>query len=422
MKLLARQNQYYVALTLSLFVGGSLGLFGGVRAVVRAELDEDLRADARRLERMVARGLAVAVPADDRQPVTPQVLARPLALGLRDTVLPDPAEADEPTRYRQLTVRVATPGGPRWLVVRRSLLEADDVAALSLGVMLPVMGTLLALLLLLNGWLSRRLWQPLTDTLSALAAYDGARPLHLPPVPEIDEFAALNAALMQMSRRVAHEIDTLRQFTENAAHETQTPLAILRTGLDQLGQVPALPPAAWPLLAAAQAGVRRLSRLMQSLTLLTKIENGQFGAVAAAAITPVDVAPVVAAQVEYLADFMAEKNLRLTTDLRPCPLPVPGPLADSLVLNLLQNAVKHNLPGGVLHISTGAAGLRVRNTGLVPTVDPTHFLERFRKHDPASESPGLGLAIVAQICRVYGLRLTYTFSAATAQHELWVRP
>jgi signal transduction histidine kinase len=87
-----------------------------------------------------------------------------------------------------------------------------------------------------------------------------------------------------------------------------------------------------------------------------------------------------------------------------------------LVTNLLQNAVKHNLPGGVLHVATGPNGLLVRNTGPVPLEAVEHFFERFRKHDPTTDSPGLGLAIVAQITRIYGLSLAYTFAPATAEH------
>ncbi len=417
MKLLARQNRYYVAITLILFALGSAAMFAGIDLISRAELDEDLQVDADRLSRLAGAGLVIAVPGD-RQPVTPFLaVAQPAPAGLCDTILPDPAESGELTPYRQLTTQVLTPAGPRWLVVRRSLLESDDVGLITTVVMLSVMGLLLALLLLVNRWLSRRLWAPLNATLRAVAAYDGAQPLHL-PATDTDEFTQLNAALTQMSSRVAREMETLRQFTENAAHETQTPLAILRAGLDQLGQVPDLPPAAWPPLTDAQAGVRRLSRLMQSLTLLSKIENGQFSSIAP--LAPVEITPLVTIQLDHLADFMADKRLRLTTELAPCRLPLPAALAESLVGNLLQNAIKHNVPGGMINVATGPAGLMVRNTGPTPVTAPEHFFERFRKHDPTTDSPGLGLAIVAQIARVYGLSLTYTFAPDANQHVLRV--
>ena len=95
----------------------------------------------------------------------------------------------------------------------------------------------------------------------------------------------------------------------------------------------------------------------------------------------------------------------------------PG-LADSLVSNLLQNAVKHSLPGGTIQVTLGTEALVVVNAGPVVTGDPTRFFERFRKHNAASDSPGLGLSIVQQICRYYGFALSYEFSPAGSLHTL----
>ncbi|QNE42206.1 hypothetical protein F1C16_21505 (plasmid) [Hymenobacter sp. NBH84] len=96
-------------------------------------------------------------------------------------------------------------------------------------------------------------------------------------------------------------------------------------------------------------------------------------------------------------------------------------LADSLVGNLLQNAVKHNYCGGQLQVLLSPTVLEISNSGPVLTTDPMQLLGRFRKHNAASDSPGLGLSIVAQICAYYGFRLTYSFTAATSLHTLRVQ-
>ncbi|MBC7447750.1 MAG: HAMP domain-containing histidine kinase, partial [Hymenobacteraceae bacterium] len=386
MKLLARQNRYYVGITLGLFVLGSAGLYGGARAVFRDEVAEDLLAATARLHPYVHGG-GQLLPFDGR-PQTPVLLRRPAPVGLRDTTLPDPDEAGEPTPYRQLTTRIATPAGPRWLVVRRSLLEADDLVGLTLAVMLPVMGAILGALLLANYWLARRLWAPLDDTLRALAAYDGRQALTL-PATDVTEFAVLNHGLAAMSARVAHEVETLRAFTENAAHETQTPLAVLRARLDQLVQLPDLPASAHPLVADLSGGLSRLIRLYRALTLLSKIENGQF----AAGVQEVDLGRLATARLESLADFIDGKHLIVEIEIGGCLACLHPALAESLVHNLLHNAVKHNVPGGRLWVRASPGELLIENTGSAPTADPTRFFERFRKHDPSSESPGLGLAI-----------------------------
>jgi len=95
----------------------------------------------------------------------------------------------------------------------------------------------------------------------------------------------------------------------------------------------------------------------------------------------------------------------------------PG-LADSLLHNLLQNAVKHNVRSGVLAVSLSSRELKISNTGPVISGDPARFFERFRKHNAASDSPGLGLSIVQQICGYYGFAAHYAYAEATAQHTL----
>ncbi len=411
MKLLARQNRYYIGITLALLIPGIGGLYGAVHLVFRHGAEESLVAEAARLRAHVGTGLLL--PPDGR-PETPILLPYPVPGGLRDTVLPDPDEAGEPTEYRQLVTPVMTPAGRRWLVMRRSLLETDALVTLALAVLLPILGAILGALLLLNRRLARRLWAPLEVTLQALAAYDGRRPLTLAPTTSIDEFDDLNRHLEAMSARVAQEVETLRAFTENAAHETQTPLAILRARLDQLVQLPTLPREAHALLADVSGGLSRLVRLHQALTLLSKIENGQFPATAQA----LDLGALASARLEELSDLIEAKHLTVVTDLTHCPVRLHPALAESLVRNLLQNAVRHNLPHGRLLVRAQLGALLIENTGPVPHGPVAHFFERFRKHDPTSESPGLGLAICEQIARAHGLTLTYTFDGETRQHRL----
>ncbi|RZK34306.1 MAG: hypothetical protein EOO57_11410 [Hymenobacter sp.] len=108
----------------------------------------------------------------------------------------------------------------------------------------------------------------------------------------------------------------------------------------------------------------------------------------------------------------------MAADLPARPLH-PG-LADSLLQNLLQNAIKHNQPGGEITVSLGPAAFEVSNTGPAIKGDPSRFFERFRKHNAASDSPGLGLSIVQHICAYYGFRVRYEFAAGPARHTLRV--
>ncbi|WP_460504329.1 sensor histidine kinase, partial [Hymenobacter agri] len=161
----------------------------------------------------------------------------------------------------------------------------------------------------------------------------------------------------------------------------------------------------------------RLSRLHQALSLLSKIENRQFPD--AAAVRLDDLLREKMAQFEPL---FAARDLRYGLDSNSGPVVVhmhPG-LADSLLQNLLQNAVKHNVPGGELAVRLSATELKVSNTGPAVEGDPARFFERFRKHNAASDSPGLGLSIVQHICEYYGFGVEYSVAKQGTRHTLRV--
>jgi signal transduction histidine kinase len=159
----------------------------------------------------------------------------------------------------------------------------------------------------------------------------------------------------------------------------------------------------------------RLSRLHQALGLLSRIENRQF-----AQAVPVRIGQLLEEKVAQFEPLFEARELRYGLDISPTPVTVvmhPG-LADSLVQNLLQNAVKHNVRGGEIAIHLSPRSLKVSNTGLAVQGDPARFFERFRKHNAASESPGLGLSIVQQICGYYGFGIEYTVSQEGTRHTL----
>jgi signal transduction histidine kinase len=287
------------------------------------------------------------------------------------------------------------------------------------GSMLLVLVLLLGSVVWLHRYLSERLWAPFRRTLDALRHYDLQQHQVLAlPASRIEEFAELNQALTHLSRRLVADYENLREFTANAAHETQTPLAIMQAQLEQLLQVPALADdaAAAPLLADLYSATRRLSRLHQALGLLSRIENGQF-----TQAVPIDLASLVREKAEQLAPLLEARSLALHLDLAPeRPRQLHPGLADSLLHNLLHNAIRHNVPGGDVTVRLTPTALEVSNPGPVVSGDPTRFFERFRKHNAASESPGLGLSIVQHICTYYGFGLSYDFTPAGARHTLRV--
>ena len=128
-----------------------------------------------------------------------------------------------------------------------------------------------------------------------------------------------------------------------------------------------------------------------------------------------------------LEEFVQQKDLRMDVQLRAEPVLLMHPaLADSLLSNLLHNAIRHNQPGGLLRVQLSATELVIANTGpaLAAQQEPAQFFERFRKQNAASDSPGLGLSIVQSIAAFYGFAVAYDYAPDAAQHTLrvWFGP
>ena len=411
MKLLAQTNRYYALLAVVLFALGGGVLYLSLNWALRNEVDEQLLDQ----QQALTSARASACPGPPRADSL-RVSRRPLPGGLHEAAYYDEAEQTM-VPYRELSFPVMRGGTRYWVTLRKSQLETEDLLLVVLSVMLAVLAGLLLSLVVLNRWLARRLWAPFQRTLAALRAYGlhGREALAL-PATAIDEFTELNQALTQMSARLAADYQRLKDFTENAAHETQTPLALMQGQLEQLAQDDSLRPASAALVGELYGATRRLSRLHQALTLLSNIENEQF-----AHAVPVRLDQVVADKVRQLDERATAQSLTFRVVVTGVPaLSMHPGLADSLVSNLLQNAVKHSLPGSTIQVTLGTEALVIANAGAAVTGDPARFFERFRKHNAASDSPGLGLSIVQQICRYYGFALRYDFSLAGSLHTLRV--
>lgn len=414
MKLLATTNRYYLVLSTLLFVLGSGLLYLGLQRALAHEVDEQLLLHQTYLsDHIRATGTlnTIATP----QELTIDGLRRPA--GLRDTVLFDPVEqVDVP--FREVTFPVQVHGQQHWLTLRKSLIETRDMLEVALLVMLVVMALLFGSLVLLNRWLSNWLWAPFRHTLAALRGYRLSEPQSLTlPGTGIDEFSELNQAVTQLTQQVTDDYRALKEFTENAAHETQTPLAIMQAQLEQLMQQPALPATVVGPVQHLYRATLRLSRLHQALTLLSKIENRQFSGGSA-----VHLEEIIREKLLQLQDFLEAKGIEPQLSITTSAALVMHPaLAESLVGNLLQNAVKHNHRQGQLRIQLTPTALEITNSGPQLTVDPVELLGRFRKHNAASDSPGLGLSIVQQICTYYGFKLSYSLATEGTLHTLRVQ-
>jgi heavy metal sensor kinase len=222
-----------------------------------------------------------------------------------------------------------------------------------------------------------------------------------------DELGRLATAFDAMLDRLDHGFQRQRRFTADAAHELRTPLAIMRSEVDVALANPRSPDDYRLVLASVREELERLTRLTESLLMLARADEQQ-----SQPLAPVDLEELVAEVSARSTSRVHEHGLRLGVELA-----VVGPVINGdatwltqLLVNLLDNAMRHTLPGGSITVTLrpvhGGIELAVADSGEgIPPEHLERIFERFYRADRArsraSGGTGLGLAICDWIARVH---------------------
>lgn len=334
---------------------------------------------------------------------------------LVDTILFDAMEEEEES-FRQLTTISLIDEDTYRITVRSSLVEAEDLLFAIGTVTALLFVLLLAGLYWLNRWQVARLWRPFQQNLAILRQFSLSQTTPLQLVEsDIDEFEELRIALQQLSRKVQSDYRNLKEFTENASHEIQTPLAIIRSKIEDLIEDDGLSSEQFESIQQIYKAANRLSRLNKNLLLLAKIENRQFEDV-----SPVFIDKLVQEELSLLSDLVAARDLQVKLDLqKKSPVAMSKTLAEILVKNLLENAIRHCRPGDTIEIRIEESRISFFNSGIAPLPEPNKLFERFHRQVDNPGSTGLGLAIVDKIAETYNFEAGYHFSDQL--HQFFVR-
>ncbi|HVU95583.1 MAG TPA: HAMP domain-containing sensor histidine kinase [Puia sp.] len=405
MRLFTKYNRVNIVASIGALLLGSVSYYFAVRYVLVSELDDHLRLEESEVLDFVHRRNALPEPATYRdQRIHFEDAERPVKRHFTQTYLPE-GRKGKLEAYRELRFSVMTAGQWHTVFVDVSEEETEDLLMWIMLITAVMIGLLLSILFIANRLLLRRIWQPFYTTLNGIRAFNLSSRQPLPAqTTDIDEFRNLDEAIRQMTHTIIRDYEMLKGFADNASHEMQTPLAILNSKLDLLIQDTNLGQAHHRPILAMYDAISRLRQLNQSLLLLTKIENNQFGDTES-----VDLAPLIESKLQDLEDRVRNRRLAVHTELHPLTLPMNGYLADILLNNLLTNAIRHNQDGGEVNIRLSQRTLRVSNSGAALGFDAATIFDRFTK-GAHSGGTGLGLAIVRQICDNYHFGLQYSFA------------
>ncbi len=322
-----------------------------------------------------------------------------------DTLLLNP-ETKKYVLYREHGFVNNIHGQNYYVQIFKPLEESDRLIVRIVMVMNLLVMMIILTLIVVNRYLSRQDWKVFYDTIAKINNYevnsDKAFELH---ESEIREFEDLNRVIITMTKRIKNDYLNLKEYIENASHEIQTPLAIINSKMELLMQSGDMQEKQYKSVAEAYEASNRLSRLNKTLILLAKIENRQFPE-----LKPVNPAIMINHQLESLEDLIHSKKIKITKLLDPeATISVNPYLAEILFVNLIKNAIRHNLTKGNLIVELTAQSLKIANSGSSTPLDPEMLFKRFHTSSSSPESLGLGLSIVQKICTMYGFQISYRY-------------
>ena len=258
-------------------------------------------------------------------------------------------------------------------------------------------------------WVSGRALQPVRDLATSVEQVQAESLDHRVPVPVAsDEIQRLGTAFNDMLERLEAGFEQTQRFAADASHELRTPLTIIRGEIERLMRAPGIMPDHQEKLVSVQEEIERLQHITDNLLLLTLFDRGrvQFEA------QLLDFSALVRDACED-AELLGETaNIHIEQKLSR-DLFVRGDAGHirRVVLNLLDNAVKFNVPDGLMRCTLTGTGqaiiLRIENTGPeISDESKARLFQRFFRADPSRSDTqrghGLGLSLSREIARAHG--------------------
>jgi len=318
-------------------------------------------------------------------------------------------------RFRGLKTNIKINNRNYVLVIETNVEETEETV-----VYIAVVTLLFFLILVVGFWvlnrrLSKKLWQPFQDTLEKLKSFqlNSQEQIKFQKTDTI-EFAELNATLDKLLQHSVVIYRNQKEFTENASHELQTPLAILKNKVDILLQSDDLTERQYHIAEEMNKALIRISRINKNLLLLAKIENNQFDN---SELIGFDI--LLLQCMDDLQEHIKEKEIDVSSDIHS-NVEVKGnrSLIEALINNLLINAIRHTSQRKSIRITLSKSGFKIANSGK-EALNPDLLFRRFSRMSADNSGSGLGLSIVQEICRLQSWTVQYSFE--NNRHTFLVR-
>lgn len=401
MKLINKINQRYLVFSALIMIFLGLGIIISVRLIINEETDEKLEHTGKTIAQQIEKENKLIS-------LEPYISVKTInykddSKYFSDTVFFDGDKEGE--KFRELILVENIHNKTYQIVIRESVVESDDlIEGISLVILVALVLLLLSLFLI-NRKISKSVWSTFYINLKKLKHFSliELTPFE-PEKSSILEFKELNEVIKTLTEKVIHDYGVLKQFSEDASHELQTPLAVIRAKIESLLNGNQLNSVQSEKIQAISNSVNKLSRINNGLLLLTKIDNNQF-----TQFELLSIHQMIIEKIEYFKELAELKGKEINYSCKS-EWNIQGNknLLDILINNLLSNAINYGGSSGKIDIDLEYNKLIIKNPGDEAIINRFKMFERFNKESD-SGSVGLGLAISKHICNVHKLFIEYSF-------------
>ncbi|SDD38756.1 Signal transduction histidine kinase [Mucilaginibacter pineti] len=399
MKLLTKTSLHYLWVSGVLLLASCFLWFVLLKRDISAEIKEQLELEAELVIHEIKEGNPINFPL-----VKIEQGQNNAVKIFKDTVIFDPLQQKNEDYYLLTQSRIINNRPYRITVTTAHIGWAEYFKAIM------YMFVILVSLLICGGvgvnyLISKNIWRPFLKNMAILKGFSLAKNQDLALVKsDINEFEELNAVMTDFVTQARREYKSLQEFSENASHELQTPISIIRARLESISQLPLDTKAASYLVDAKQS-LDRLSKVNKGLLLLAKLEHDNFPD-----LQRISLSVTVTDIIDQFEELFNSKRLHLKHDIQPVTINASPHLVNIMVSNLLSNMRNHTEPGKFVAVALSPDKLMFVNEGKLLTFSEDALFTRFKNKDAASTGIGLGLSIIKQICLVHGWVINYGYS------------
>lgn len=404
MKLLTKINRTYLRYGILVFLIADVVIILLSNFILKKEIDQQLLLEAEVIAETVKKNnnFPNVYPTDIVKEVSLSEIGNTTT---KDTVIYEDVH-NELVPYRELSTYKSINEKHYQIITRQMLMEFDDIFSLYTALISTVLGLIFVLVLLFTQKMNTILWGTFNTNVELLKKYsfNSNNQLNLKNTG-IDEFDDLNQVITKMSYRLEKDYAESKEFSANAAHELQTPLAIIRNKCENLFSETDLNDKTIQSIRKIYLSTDRLSGIVKGLLLLAKIDHGQFNET-----EELSLRKLFTLRISNLDDILQDRNLSVDISAsEDCKVKMDKRLANLLIQNITANAINHSPISKIIEVKISKNQFSISNHGETAIKEPELIFKRFYKESTNPNSTGIGLAIVKKIADHYGMNIQYSF-------------